>query len=158
MIKRKGYHYLCVSRTRLKDYEMVQHRLTVLLETKSKQEVRLKSVRSDKHHDYFLEVRSECKAQTQISMNKQFGDRFEIELLKIKNALHRKGGIKQIDKVHERIGRAKQKYPSVSALYNIEVLSAEEGIANDLKWEIDESKLQDKESGLGIYFLRTDLD
>lgn len=158
MIKRKGYHYLCVSRTRLKEYEPVQDRLTVLLETKSKQKVRLKSIRCDKHQDYFLEVRSEYKAQTQLSMNSQFSKRFEVELLKIKNALHHKGGIKQTNKVHERIGRAKQKYPSVASLFLIEVLESKEGIADDLTWKINESKLQEKESGLGIYFLRTDLD
>lgn len=46
-------------------------------------------------------------------MNNQFEQRFEAELQKIHTAIHRKGGIKKIDKVHQRIGRAKEKYPSV---------------------------------------------
>jgi transposase len=56
MIRAKGYHYLCVSRTRLKDYQAISGRLTVLLETKSKRNVRLKAVSDNKNTDYYLEV------------------------------------------------------------------------------------------------------
>ena len=33
MIRAKGYHYLGVSRAKLKDYQAISGRLTVLLET-----------------------------------------------------------------------------------------------------------------------------
>ncbi len=36
-------------------------------------------------------------------------------------SLHSKGGIKKNDKVHQRIGRVKEKYPSVGQYYNIAV-------------------------------------
>jgi ribosome maturation factor RimP len=42
---------------------------------------------------------------------------------KIHTAIHRKGGIEKIEKVHQRIGRAKEKYPSVQQYYHIEVSS-----------------------------------
>lgn len=61
MIKAKGYHYLCVSRAKLKDYQAIGGRLTVLLETKSKRQVRLKAVSSNNNTDYYLEVASEDK-------------------------------------------------------------------------------------------------
>ena len=64
MIRAKGYHYLCVSRTKLKDYEAISGRLTVLLETKSKRQVRLNAVSNNKNTDYFLEVASEDKYET----------------------------------------------------------------------------------------------
>jgi len=46
-------------------------------------------------------------------MNEQFRQRFEEGMQKIAGSLTKKGGIKQADKVHERIGRLKQKFPSI---------------------------------------------
>jgi len=61
MVRKKGYHYLCVSRSRLKDYEAIMGRLTVLLETKRKRQIRLKAVSSPGQTDYYMEVASEDK-------------------------------------------------------------------------------------------------
>lgn len=158
LIRRKGYHYLCVSRSKLKDYTPVQNRLTVLLETRSRQEVRLKAVQSQGQTDYFLEVKSGYKAQTEVGMLRQFRQRYEAELQKIKASLQRKGGVKQSDKVHQRIGRARQKYPSVHHLYKIEVIESAKGIVDDITWEPDETRLNKKDESIGIYFLRTDLN
>lgn len=78
MIRAKGYHYLCVSRSKLKDYQATSGRLTVLLETKSKRQVRLKAVSNNKNTDYFLEVASQDKYETANSMRSQFEQRFEL--------------------------------------------------------------------------------
>lgn len=159
MIRRKGYHYVCVSRSKLKDYQAVQGRLTVLLGTKSKRQVRLKSVKGkDEQTDYYLEVASQDKFATEDSMRKQFEERFEKELLKISGALNRKGGIKKLDKVHQRIGRAREKYPSVQHYYDIEVESSEDNLkATAINWSKNKEKYERRESTLGIYFLKTDL-
>lgn len=86
---------------KLKDYQAVEDRLTVLWKTKSKREVRLKSVQGkDRQTDYYLEVASQDKFATEDSMRRQFEERFEKELTKIGAALKRKGGIKKSDKVH----------------------------------------------------------
>ncbi len=61
LISSKGYKYLCISRTKLKDYKPVQDRLTVLMETKSGQTIRLKSVTTTNHTDYYLEAKSPSK-------------------------------------------------------------------------------------------------
>jgi transposase len=156
MVKAKGYHYLCVSRVRLKDYHAVPGRLTVLMETKSKRHVRLKAVASEGQTDYYMEVASEDKWQTANSMRAQFEQRFEEELRKIAEALDRKGGIKKTDKVHERIGRARERYPSVQYYYDIEV-AAKNDTATSIKWQKNEERYAQKEAALGIYFLRTSL-
>lgn len=155
----KGYYYLCVSRSRLKDYTVIQDRLTVLLETKSKQIVTLKSVRTDKNTDYYLEVKSEAKKSTETGMKNQFEERFEMQLQKIYQSIHKKGGIKKASKVHERIGRAKEKYPSVQHYYNIEVSTGNTTQnATNLKWSKDTLKYAQKTDERGIYFLRTNLN
>ena len=158
MIKAKGYHYLCVSRTKLKDYQSVSGRLTVLLETKSKRQVRLKAVSNSNNTDYYLEVASEDKYETANSMRSQFEQRFELELQKIANALQRKGGVKKAAKVHERIGRARERYASVQYYYDIAVTLSEDNTkATALSWSKNEQQYAKKEAMLGIYFLRTSL-
>jgi transposase len=158
MVKAKGYHYLCVSRSRLKDYHTVSGRLTVLMETKSKRQVRLKAVTSEGQTDYYMEVASDDKWQTANGMRAQFEQRFEEQLHKIADSLNRKGGVKRTDKVHERIGRARERYPSVQYYYDIEVsTSADNTIATSIAWQKNETRFAQKESLLGIYFLRTSL-
>jgi hypothetical protein len=158
LIQKKGYNYLCVSRTRLKNYTAVQDRLTVLMETKSKQQVRLKAVQTDSNTDYYLEVKSDAKAAKEAGMKNQFEKGFEEQLQKIQKSISSKGGIKKIDKVYERIGRAKEKYPSIHQYYNITVsLDEQAKQATGLEWEINQERHQTKEDGLGIYFLRTNL-
>jgi transposase len=158
MIRAKGYHYLCVSRTKLKDYHAISGRLTVLLETKSKRHVRLKAVSNNNNTDYYLEVASEDKYETANSMRRQFEQRFEMELQKIAQSLGRKGGTKQAAKVHERIGRARERYPSVQYYYDIEVTKSEDNhTATALSWSKNEQQYAKKEASLGLYFLRTSL-
>jgi transposase len=159
LITQKGYKYLCVSRTKLKDYQVIPGRLTVLMDTKSKQTIRLKSVTTAKSTEYYLEVKSQTKALKETGMKNQFEKRFEAELQKIYTAIHRKGGIKKLDKVHQRIGRAKEKYPSVQQYYNIEVSEDKASrLATNISWQKDETKHDDKTNNLGIYFLRTNLN
>jgi transposase len=159
LIKKKGYKYLCVCRARLKDYQTVPDRPTVLLDTKSKQTIRLKSVVTSKNTDYYLEVKSPAKEKKEEGMKLQFEKRFEEELQKIHTSIHSKGGVKKLDKVHQRIGRAKEKYPSVQQYYGIEVMEDEKTkTATEITWKKDENKDADKTESLGIYFLRTNLN
>lgn len=159
LIEDKGYKYLCVSRTKLKDYQYVPGRLTTLLDTKSNQTIRLRSVTSPKNTDYYLEVKSPSREKKEEGMKLQFEKRFEGELQKIHTALHSKGGVKKLDKVHQRIGRAQEKYPSVQHYYTITVSSdAKINLATEITWKKDQTKHQEKHEGLGIYFLRTNLN
>jgi hypothetical protein len=159
LIEAKGYKYLCVSRTKLKDYKYVPDRLTTLLDTKSNRTIRLRSITTQKNTDYYLEVKSPSKVKKEQGMKLQFEKRFEEELQKIHKALHSKGGVKKLDKVHQRIGRAKEKYPSVQHYYIIEVTSdTKTNLATQITWIKDEAKHQQKDENLGIYFLRTNLN
>jgi transposase len=153
LITEKGYKYLCVSRSRLKDYQTVPGRLTVLMDTKSKKTIRLKQVTTEKNTDYYLEVKSPDKAMKEAGMKELFEKRFEEELQKIHTAIHRKGGIKQLDKVHQRIGRAKEKYPSVGQYYIIEVIADEKtNRAIEMTWKKDGGKIRGQNRKPGYLF------
>jgi transposase len=158
LITQKGYHYLCVSRTKLKDYAIDPTRLTVMMETKSKQNVRIKAIQTDRDTDYYLEIKSDAKTVKEQSMSTQFEERFEAYLARIQQALSAKGGVKKADKVWERIGRAKEKYRSVHHYYDIKVSVDEaKGIATTLDWEKRETLHQARGTQYGMYFLRTSL-
>jgi hypothetical protein len=173
MIKEKGYDYMCVSRASLKNYHIEAGATTVSVTDNKKQKIDLCRVKSDRSTDYYLKVESHSKELKERSMNEQFRLRFEAELQKIANSLTKKGGVKQEDKVYERIGRAKQKYPSIQRYFDIEiavkedveistkkknVLSSKEKkrIVTSIKWSIKEGV--DINARSGVYFLRTSLE
>ena len=53
-IKDKGYNYLCVSRTRLKDYELSDNHRKVTVRDARKQEITLREVQTNPGEDYYL--------------------------------------------------------------------------------------------------------
>jgi hypothetical protein len=173
MIKAKGYDYLCVSRSNLKNYKAEAGAATVTVTDNRKQKIDLCRVKSGRNTDYYLKVESQAKEAKERSMNQQFRTRFEAGLQKIAGSLTRKGGVKQEDKVYERIGRLKQKYPSIHRYFDIEIETNEVAtlkskkknrqvaqekmrIVTTIKWAIKQDV--DINARSGIYFLRKSLD
>ena len=157
-IKARGYDYLCVSRTRLTDYELAEDTRSVKVLDTRKQEISLTRVRHEQGGDYYLEINSPAKAMKETSMNRLFRERFEAEMTKARDALGKRGGKKTYEKVIERVGRAIQKYPSISKYYVIDYVRDEENPRNmaDIRWRIAVPENVDRRSG--IYFLRTNRD
>jgi transposase len=165
LIRGKGYNYLCVSRTKLKNYKFDTSRLTTFLETKSpqgsanKKEVILKKIITEDNTDFCIEIKSDRKALKEQGMKSQFDSRFETELEKIKTSIHKKGGVKLADKVNQRIGRAKQKYPSAQGKYEISLsYDSTRKTVLGMQWELNPQKNQQANDALGIYFIRTSMD
>ena len=156
-IKEKGYNYLCVSRRRLADYETAPDAGTVTVLDCKKQPIRLTRVKHEEGGDYYLEINSPAKQLKETSMNRKFKERFEEELKKAKDSLTKKNGTKHYEKVIERVGRARQKYPSISKYYVIDYIPDEANPKNmaDIQWRIAVPENVDRDSG--IYFLRTNV-
>ncbi len=171
MILDHGYDYLCVSRSDLKTYKIEAGASTVSVTDNRKQKIELCRVRSERNTDYYLKVESHSKELKERSMNEQFRLRFEAGLQQIADSLTKKGGVKQEDKVHERIGRLKQKYPSIGRYFDIETEVKEETpkrknkgtepgkennrVVTAIKWAVKEGV--DINARSGVYFLRTSL-
>ncbi len=172
MIKEKGFDYMCVSRSSLKNYTIQADATTVTVTDNKKQKIELCPVKSDRNTDYYLKVESHSKELKERSMNEQFRSRFEAGMQKIASSLTKKGGVKQEDKVHQRIGRLKQKYPSIQRYYDIEVEAKQDvGIKQNKKtvgadqekkkvvvsihWAVKEGV--DINARSGVYFLRTSI-
>jgi hypothetical protein len=172
MVKAKGYDYLCVTLSSLKNYKVEANAATVTVTDNKKQKIELCPVKSDRNTDYYLKVESHTKELKERSMNEQFRQRFEEGLQTIAESLTKKGGVKQVDKVYERIGRLKGKYPSIQRYFDIEVVVGEQPeskrkrkqennepeqkqIATAVNWAIKPDV--DINARSGIYFLRTSL-
>ena len=157
-IKEKGYNYLCVSRRRLTDYEIAPDAKTVTVHDCKKQPIKLTQVKHEENGDYYLEINSPAKQLKEKSMNCNFQKRFEEELDKIRMSLGTKHGTKSYQKVIERVGRARQKYPSIAKYYVIDYIpdnvEKPKNMA-DIVWRIAVPENVDKDSG--IYFLRTNV-
>ncbi|QUB62078.1 transposase [Prevotella melaninogenica] len=110
LIKKKGYNYLCVSRTKMKDYTLSDDNKSVTVMDARRQKITLKEVKTEDDEDYYLEITSPSKAMTESSMNRVWRERFEMELQRINEGISKKGGTKTYEKVVERTGRAIQKY------------------------------------------------
>jgi Transposase DDE domain len=178
LIKEKGYEYICVTRSNMKNYNAVAAGGVVTVRDNKQQKIELCQVRKEGHSDYFLKIESHSKELKERSMNEQFRQRFEEGMQKIADSLAKKGGIKQADKVHERIGRLKQKFPSIGRYYDIEVEVApkpepekkgkgkksrvqtkenevENKIVTSIKWSVKEGV--DINARSGVYFLQSSI-
>lgn len=152
MLREKGYDYICVTRSKLKDYEVVEGQdKKVILYDKKNQEIEVKKVKKEGETDSFLYVRSTQKAKKEFSMELRSHTKYEQELDNVHKALHKKGGTKKLEKVWERIGRIKQRNTKANRHYSIEVES-EKGIATKLIYKKKQVKPR---STQGVYFLRT---
>jgi transposase len=152
MLKAMQYSYVCVSRSKLKEYRAVGDQ-TVHLHDKRDQPIEVRWVEKPDNDDRFLYVRSQMKAKKEMAMNDHFSERYEEELEHIAQAIHKKGGTKKYAKVMERIGRIKERYSAANKHYKIDV-KEKDGIAVQVTWN---KKPLSPSAHEGLYFIRTNL-
>ena len=155
MLKKKGYDYMCVSRSSLKEYHADTTALPVEIKDKKEQPIELLKVKTSGDNDQYLWVRSQAKALKEKSMNGLLSQRFEEGIQSIQEGIAKKGGTKKLNKVYERIGRLKQKYPSVHNYYDITIGDDGNGTATNISCRHKTGEDPDKQAG--IYFLRISL-
>ncbi len=159
ILTRQGYKYVVVSRSKIKDYQPVQQGKETYLLTKSKKIIRLSLVQSEKYTDSFLKVESPAKGIKEQSIKNRLEQGYEEQLNLIKRSLSKPRGIKKADKVQQRIGRAKQKYPSVHHLYHITLdIDTATNTVKNIYWQKDAAKAEAANNKSGVYFLRTNLE
>jgi len=157
LLRKKGYKYVCVSRKRLKDYPVsTDSPKKVQLTDRGKNKVELEIFTPKGYSDIWMYVQSEAKRRKEQSMEEKLEERFIEEIQSIGDAFGKKGGTKRINKVWERIGRAKQKHKRVSGRFNIYVKETD-GVATQISWKKKKSKVTDDKSK-GVYFIRTNYE
>lgn len=154
LLKDKGFDYMCVSRSGMKKYKVDASQQPVIVQDNKRQPIELRKATVEGSTDNWIEVYSATKALKESGMNGRFTQNFEQGLTQIKESLGKKGGVKKLDKVWERIGRLKQKYPSIHKYYEIKVEADKEKTATAIAWH---QKVQANRQE-GYYLLRTTLD
>ena len=90
------------------------------------------------------------------SMNGKLSQRFEEGIQNINHGISKKGGTKKLEKVYERIGRLKQKYPSIHKYY--EIVVEDNGHETATKVSLKRKSSEDALREAGVYLLRTSLN
>ena len=152
MLREDKYDYLCVTRSKLKKYQVLSSEPVTIYDNR-KNIIKVQLISKPADTDTYLHVHSEQKEKKERAMHDQFNLRFEEELKNISESIHKKNGTKKYDKVLERIGRIKERYPAGNKNYVIEVLH-DNDIVTQINWQRKEIKEQ---SGEGEYFIRTSL-
>jgi hypothetical protein len=152
MLKSNGYNYVCVTRSKLKDYKAVTNNIVTLFD-KRDQPIEVRWVEKEGNDDRYLYVHSYMKEVKESSMSDHYSERYEEELKNLSLSIHKKRGTKKYESVLERIGRIKERYSTANKHYEIKV-EAKDGIAVNIDWKRKPPK---KPSEEGIYFLRTNL-
>jgi len=152
MLRKTGQRYLCVSRSKLKDYEADVKEGLTKIKDKRGNEIEMKILTDIGKPDRWMYVKSKMKQNKENSMLKKSLKRYEQELESVKKGINKKGGTKKTEKVYERIGRIKERNRRAHKYYEIDIKS-ENGKGIEFEWmkrkEVEEGK------GTGIYFLRT---
>lgn len=153
LLRQYEFDYLCVSRSAMKKYSVEINSQPIQVFDNKKQPITIQKVKTENCTDNYLLVHSQAKQAKEISIKSRFTKRYQEELTHINNSLSKKGGVKKQEKVWERIGRLKQKYPTVNKYYQIEVIANGKGIATQIQWT---PKPQPQREGK--YLLRTNLN
>lgn len=156
LVTEKGYDYLCVSRTKPKDYTLKNETPTIVYDKKN-QKIELNEINALTENQCIVKIKSDMKAMKERSMIRKFKTSFEDTLTKLSNGLAKKSGIKKQEIINQKIGKLQQKYPSVAKHYQINLLVDEKTKkVTSINWEAKESQtIQEKEQG--VYFIKTSL-
>ena len=150
-LRGQGFDYICVSRSGLQNYSLSESGSKTVFDNRQHPiEISLARAEDKSEGDLYLYVKSDMKQQKEKSMSSKLTKRFVEELENIKSSLLKKRGVKEEGSVNQRIGRLRQKYPSISKLYTIELKVDENKNVTDILYE--QSK-PDKEAG--VYFIRS---
>jgi hypothetical protein len=156
MLREKEYDYICVSRSGMKEYYADIESKPIEIKDKRKQPIELLKVKVDDDNDNYLWVKSHAKAKKEKSMNGKLSQRFAEGIENINYGITNKGGTKKLEKVYERLGRLKQKYPSIHKYYEIIVTDNGQGTATGIS--IKRKPSEDAMHESGVYLLRTSMN
>ncbi len=144
-----------MAKTKLKEYQAVNaDTKPIEITDRRNQKIQLQLVTKECCPDRYMYICSQMKAVKEASMEAHYCKRFEAELDELAKAIHTKRGTKRITKVHERLGRIKERYPAANKHYKI-VVEDKDQTATLITYS--RNPPAGSEQTQGVYFLRTSL-
>jgi transposase len=160
MLKDRGYHYLVATRKGewdewLDDFESSDGWRNVERTPSPQNPCQKKSVvwvkAGEGRDDHYVLCRSEEREGKDRGIREKQEAHFLADLEKLRLSAAR-GGVKEESKIHERLGRLKERYSRVARYYEISY----NGNTREVKWEERVEKKESAETLDGSYLLRTD--
>ncbi|MBN2326280.1 MAG: IS1634 family transposase [Candidatus Omnitrophica bacterium] len=118
----------------------------------NKKRSRVEVKRETRGEETCVLCRSEGRQAKDAAIRGRFTERMERELEKLRKRVAA-GRLKQVDKIHEAVGRLRERYPRVARHYAIRVI--EENGPPRVEWEINEEAARQADELDGTYLLRT---
>ncbi len=151
-LSEEGYRYLVVSRKQHRDFD--EDKAITVKQTPG-QHVRVQRIHNEETGEVELYCHSQMREKKEQAIQDHFSQRFEAELQRIADGLHKKGCTKQYDKVLERVGRLKQKYAKAAQHYIVSVTQeADSKLTKSIVWK-QQKKPHTQATHPGVYCLRT---
>lgn len=151
-LKEQQYPYLVVSRKKHRQFDQEN---SVTVKDDDECTVRVQKVYDKTLEETLLYCHSTKREQKDRAIGERFISRFEEDLQKLANGLHKKRCLKRYDKVMEKIGRLRQKYSKVSSRYSITVeQDKKSGNAVQISWQ-QQPAPDTTDTYPGVYCLRT---
>ena len=153
-LKEHGYTYIVVSRKHARQFDPA---LATTVMTAGQDAIQVQRVTDQASGEVFLYCHSPARAEKDKAIDTRKTMLFEEALQKLSDRLARPYTTKDPGKIHERIGRAKQKYSRAAQHYNIEVKLDQQGKSvTAITWAKD-PKQGSALTHPGVYCLRTTL-
>lgn len=153
-LKQHGYDYLVVSRKQARQFDPA---LAVEVQTAGEDTIQVQRVLDPTTGEVLLYCHSPARAEKDQAIDTKKASGFEAVLQHLAASLSKPRATKNPAKIHERIGRAKQKYPRAARHYTIDVqLDAAGKSVSAIHW----TRAPKPGSALthpGVYCLRTTL-
>ena len=151
-LQEQGYKYIVVSRKRQRTFD--EEAPSVLVKEQGDNIVRAQRVQKE-NDEVELYCHSTARGAKEKAMQQAVNQRFEKELDHLASGLKLPRRLKKADKVHQKIGRLRQKYSRASGHYKIDVETDVKGeFVTALHYQRESNK-QDSTAQLGVYCLRS---
>lgn len=151
-LRQHQYPYLVVSRKAHREFDAAS---SVVVKKDDACTVKVQKVFDEKTQETLLYCHSTMREKKDQAIGDRFSNRFEEDLQKLSNGLHKKRCLKKYEKVVEKIGRLRQQYSRVSKQYTISVEKDKvSGNATKITWQRKVAS-NSTDSHPGVYCLRT---
>jgi len=153
-LKTNGYHYVVVSRKRERQFDP---EMATEVQTAGDVTIKIHRVVDADKGEALLYCHSPAREQKDRAIDDTKSSRFEAALQKLTDGLSKTAGAKELGKVMERVGRAKQRYARAAQHYQVHVIADESGEnVAAITWE---KNVKPGSAAMypGVYCLRTTL-
>jgi transposase len=152
-LRAQGYHYVVVSKLRERQFDPA---LATSTQSAGEQTIKIQRVLDEQGHA-LLYCHSPAREQKDRAIDAAKTAGFEAVLLKLQAGLSKPRGTKDLAKIMERLGRAKQRYSRAAQHYQVEVTKDDSGTqVRAITWT-KRIKPGSAAAHPGVYCLRTTL-